>query len=160
MTRRNAGRAAEGGRRSVARLSAVQALYQIEQSQAAVETVIDEILTLRLGQDADGEQFAEPDQEMFCDLVRGVTARREEIDKLVGQSLDRDRQVERLEVILRAVLRAAAYELLARPDIPARVIMNEYVDVAHAFFSGSEPNLVNGVVDQLGRTLRPNEFQA
>ena len=160
MTRKNAGGTPEGGRRSVARLSAVQALYQIEQSDSAVETAIDEILTLRLGQDADGEQFAEPDQEMFCDLVRGVSARIEEIDRLVGQSLDRNRQVERLEVILRAVLRAAAYELLARPDIPARVIINEYVDVAHAFFSGSEPNLVNGVVDQLGRTLRPNEFQA
>lgn len=158
MTPAKAGGTAEGGRRSVARLSAVQALYQIEQSQASTETVIDEILTLRLGQDGDGDRFAEPDQEMFCDLVRGVSARREEIDKLVGQSLDRDRQVDRLEVILRAVLRAAAYELLARPDIPARVIINEYVDVAHAFFSGSEPNLVNGVVDQLGRTLRPNEF--
>ena len=81
-----------------------------------------------------------------------------EIDRLIAERLDKDRLLERLEAILRAILRAGTYELVARPDVPARVIISEYLDVAHAFFAGSEPGFANGVLDRLAHDLRAGEF--
>ena len=95
---------------------------------------------------------------MFADLVRGVSARRTEVDDVIAGALSNQRRIARLEVILRALLRAAVFELLATADVPARVIINEYVDVAHAFFAGAEPGLVNGVLDRAARDLRPGEL--
>jgi transcription antitermination protein NusB len=157
-------RAALGGRRRNARLAAVQALYQIELSETPadvpdrVERVIREFARYRLGQDIDGEQVGEADETLFADIVRGATARRADIDAVIVRALTPDWPIERLEAILRAILRAGAYELLARADVPARVVISEYLEVAHAFFSGKEPALVNGVLDRLGRLLRETEL--
>jgi N utilization substance protein B len=148
-----------GRRRSAARLAAVQALYQIDLTGAAVEAVVAEFVKHRLGRDIDGDNYGEADNALFAELVRGAWARREDIDRMLAVSLTPDWPLGRLEVILRAILRAGAYELLDRPDVPARVVINEYLDIAHAFYSGKEPGLVNGVLDRLARQLRAAELQ-
>lgn len=157
-------RASSGGRRRNARLAAVQALYQIELSETPadaperIERVIRDFARYRLDQDVEGERIGEADEELFADIVRGATARRAEIDAVVARGLSSEWPIERLEAILRAILRAGGYELLARPDVPARVVISEYLEVAHAFFGGKEPALVNGVLDRVARQLRETEF--
>lgn len=144
-------------RRGSARLAAVQALYQIEFGGGKPEEVIDEFVNHRLGSEIDGDRYADADADFFRALVRGGAGRQEELDALLKGSLSRDREPTRLDGILRALLRAAAFELLARKDVPARVILAEYIDIAHAFYTGPEPKLVNGVLDNLARHLRPQE---
>lgn len=148
-----------GRRRTAARLAAVQALYQIELSDGTVEAVIAEFIKHRLGRGGGDDNFGEADPTLFADIVRGAMARRADLDGMIAGALAADWPLDRLEVILRSVLRVGAYELLARPDVPARVVISEYLDIAHAFFSGKEPGLVNGVLDRLARTLRPGEVQ-
>lgn len=145
--------------RSAARLAAVQALYQIEVTDRPAAGVVKEFVLHRLGAELDeGEQLHAADQVFFGDLVRGASERREEIDALISPALTADWPLDRLDSILRATLRMAIYEFLARPDVPARVVINEYLDVAHAFFAGSEPAFANGVLNTLARRLRPAEF--
>jgi N utilization substance protein B len=157
-------RASGGGRRRNARLAAVQALYQIELSQTPadaperIDRVIRDFARYRLDQDIEGERVGEADEELFADIVRGATARQAEIDAVLARGLSPEWPIERLEAILRAILRAGGYELLARPDVPARVVISEYLEVAHAFFGGKEPALVNGVLDRVARQLRETEF--
>jgi N utilization substance protein B len=148
-----------GPRRGVARLAAVQALYQAELTGATGAEVVDEFIAHRLGRDIDGVTCAEADADFFAELVRGTLERQGEIDDLLGDALVEGWPLARLDRTLRAALRAGAFELLARPDVPARVVIDEYVDVAHAFFDGAEPGLVNGVLDGLGRRLRPGELK-
>jgi N utilization substance protein B len=145
--------------RSAARLHAVQALYQMDQSGAAAEAVIIEFTRHRLGHEIDGEHLLEPDRTLFADIVSGAVERQADIDARLSDALTERRPLERLELIMRAILRAAAYELLVRLDVPARVIVNEYVDIAHAFFSGPEPGFVNGVLDAVGRLERSGEMK-
>ena len=154
-----------GRRRSIARLAAVQALYQLEMSQTEagsttsdVEKVIREFARFRLGQEVDGERLGEADEKLFADIVRGAASRQRDIDGMLRDALSDEWPLERVETILRAVLRAGAYELLARADVPVRVVITEYIDVAHAFFAGREPSLVNGVLDRLARMVRPGEM--
>jgi N utilization substance protein B len=146
------------GRRSLARLAAVQALYQIDLSGATVGAVIAEFRKHRLGREAEEENFGEADAAFFTDIVEGVNHRRAELDQAISGVLTPDWPLPRLEVTLRAILRAGAYELLARADVPAQVVIAEYLAVAHAFFEGKEPGLVNGVLDRLARMLRPIDF--
>ena len=147
-----------GRRRTAARLAAVQALYQIELAGASPATVVFEFLRHQLGREsaAEGEDFGVADEKLFADLVGGASARRDELDEHIATALTADWPLERLEIILRAILRAGAYELMARSDVPVRVVISEYLDIAHAFFSGKEPGLINGVLDRLARTLRPS----
>lgn len=145
-----------GRRRTAARLAAVQALYQIELTEAPPEGVIREFG--QTGLDRDGERFGEVDEALFADLVRGAAAHQDEIDHLLGEALPSDWPVGRLERVLRAILRMGAFELLARDDVPMPVVISEYLDIGHAFFAGKEPGLVNGVLDRLARTLRPSEI--
>ncbi len=147
-----------GGKRSLARLAAVQALYQIELTSANPGAVVSEFLAHRLGREIDGDQYAEADRVFFAELVKGCSERREDVDGIVAPSLPPDWPLARLESVLRAILRAGAYELLARGDVPARVAINEYVEIAHAFFSGKEPGMVNGVLDRIARTVREAEL--
>jgi len=140
--------------RSVARLAAVQALYQIELSDAVLESVIEEFLDHRIGREIEGAQYAEADREHFKWLVRNVSDRLAELDGCVGGALGTGWTVSRLGALMRALLRAAAAELLARPDIPARVVLNEYIELAGAFFSGREPAFVNAALDTLAHSLR------
>lgn len=143
----------------MARLGAVQALYQIELAGAAVESTIEEFVRYRLGAEVEDGALAEVDSALFADIVSGAWERRADIDARIGGALDGRRPIERLERVVHATLRAGVYELLARADVPARVVINEYVDVAHAFFGGGEPGFVNGVLDRLARELRRPEIE-
>lgn len=145
-------------RRSAARLAAVQALYQIEMSGTAPEVVLDEFLDHRLQEEVDGVRLDSADRRMLRELVAGVAAAASTLDDMLSAVLDADWPIERLETLLRLLLRAGAYELSERHDIPPRVVIAEYVDLADAFFGGKEPGLVNGVLDRLARSLRPEAF--
>jgi len=157
-------RSGSGRRRSVARLLAVQALYQIEinkiEGGVEVDAVVGEFVKDRLGQEIEGEHYGEADRSMFIDIVRGSSSRQREVDEMISSALSEDWPIHRLETILRAILRAGAYELLARADVPPRVIISEYLDVAHAFFAGKEPAMVNGVLDRIARVLRADDLGA
>jgi N utilization substance protein B len=147
-------------RRRLARLAAVQALYQLELNRdLKPETVIAEFARHRLGREIDGELYGEADIALFAEIVRGTAADRERLDSEISAVLTEEWPLSRLETVLRAILRAGAYELVHRPDIPPRVAISEYTGIAHAFFTGKEPGLANGVLDRLGRILRPVEMQ-
>ena len=153
--------ARQGGasRRRVARLAAVQALYQLELNPGrGAEAVVREFVRDRLGREIDGELYGEADAELFADIVRGVTGDRERLDETVSAALSEEWPLGRLDTILRLILEAGAYELARRPDIPPRVTMSEYVGIAYAFFTGKEPGLANGVLDRLARALRAAEL--
>lgn len=156
----SAGGQSAGGRRTAARLAAVQALYQMAITGAAAETVIEEFVAHRAGEDGDGSSLAAADRDLFADLVRGASARESEIERLIAPALAPGWTFARLETILQVILRAGAYELLARPDVPLEVVINEYVNLAHDFFAGREPAFVNGVLDRLARSLRAEEAEA
>jgi N utilization substance protein B len=142
-------------RRSVARLGAVQALYQLALNPGlGVDSVVGEFIHHRLGREIDGEVYGEADEALFGDLVRGVMRHRERLDQTISAALSDEWPLLRLETILRLVIEAGAYELAHRPDIPPRVTLSEYVAIAHAFFDGKEPALANGVLNRLARALR------
>jgi len=146
-------------RRSMARLAAVQALYQLELNPGrGAEGVIREFVAHRLGREIDGEVYGEADVALFADIVRGVTAERERLDETLSAALSEEWPLSRLETLLRALLEAGAWELAHRPDIPPRVTLSEYVAIAYAFFTGKEPALANGVLHRLARTLRAAEL--
>ena len=152
--------------RSSVRLVAVQALYEIDMTGIDADPVLDEFLRQRwksaLAMATEGEEdlpeMAAPDGALLAEIVRGVTEKRDELDGIIGPSLSEDWSVERLEVILRAILRAGTLELLTMGKVPARVVINEYVNVARAFFDDNKPALVNGVLDKIARVLRSTEF--
>nr|WP_254434755.1 transcription antitermination factor NusB [Magnetospirillum sp. UT-4] len=143
-------------RRSAARLAAVQALYSMEITGVSAEEALAE-MRRRLADEPRG-RMAEPDAGLASDLVRGATAETALIDEVVGNALSRDWTVDRVEAVVRAILRCGTCELKARGQTPARVVISEYVDVAHAFYAGPEPGLVNAVLDRIARVLRPEEF--
>ncbi len=147
-------RVAKGGPRSASRLGAVQALYQIELAGDDPTDVSTEFLAHRLGQEVEGDLYSNPDKDFFRDLVIGTSTNRDAIDDDIAQKLVADWPLDRLEMVVRAILRAGVYELKHRPDVPTKAIINEYVDVAHAFYEGAEPGFVNGVLDRLSRELR------
>ena len=143
--------------RRAARLAAVQAIYQMELTGGEAETVVDEFIEHRFTRPAD-MPAGPPDREFFGDLVRGVPANQVAIDRAVAGALAANWKLQRIDSILRAILRAAAYELIARRDVPARVVIDEYLEIAHAFFEGDEPGFVNAVLDRLARAKRAIEF--
>lgn len=156
-------------RRSAARLAAVQALYVIELTGHSVDVVLNDFLEHGIGakalvappDDMEAEverRLAEPDKQLFAAIVRGTLTRREDLDVMVGGALSGEWTVDRLEAVLRAILRAGAFELATRADVPPRVAISEYVDVAHAFYSGPEPGLVNAVLDRIAKVARADEI--
>lgn len=148
-----------GRRRSIARLAAVQALYQVELNPGlGAASVVREFVRDRLGREIDGDHYGEADEALFTDIVRGVATERERLDETLAAALSEEWPLARLETLLRLILEAGAFELAHRPDIPPRVTMSEYVAIADAFFSGREPGLVNGVLDRLARRLRGGEL--
>jgi N utilization substance protein B len=104
------------------------------------------------------EPIAEADKTLFADLVRGTHGKMTEIDEMLAACLDEAWPVERMEILLRAILRCGAYEMFSQSAVPARVVISEYIRVADAFFDGKEPSLVNAVLDRLARVLRPEEL--
>ena len=144
--------------RSAARLAAVQALYQMDLAQTDVADVIAEFINLRFGPEAEDPTLRDADRDLFQAIVRGVVRRQREIDPVVDQQLAEGWRLHRIDSILRAVLRAGVLELIERADVPVRVVISEYVNVAHAFFDGDEPKVANGVLDKLARRFRPGEL--
>jgi len=143
-------------RRSAARLAAVQALYAMDINGIGTDQALADAGG-RLDESASVD-MAEPDGALVGFLVRGASAESARLDGMISQALSGDWSLDRLEAVLRAVLRAGAYEIEARAETPARVAISEYVDIAHAFYSGPEPGLVNAVLDRIARLLRPAEF--
>ncbi|HWU02605.1 MAG TPA: transcription antitermination factor NusB [Novosphingobium sp.] len=141
--------------RAAARLAAVQALYQHEMEGTDIAPLLDEFHRHRLGAEIDDVQLAKAETAFFDDLVKGVLARREEIDTLVSGKLAEGWRLERLDKTMVQVLRAGTYELLARADVSTGTAITEYVDVAHAFFEEREAKFVNGVLDAVAKSVRP-----
>ena len=140
--------------RSAARLAAVQALYQLEMEGTAIAPLLHQFHEHRLGATIEGATYAEAEQSFFDDVVRGVDARRAEIDALIVGKLAKGWSLERLDRPMRAILRAGTYELIARPDVPAASVITEYVDVAHAFYDKKESGFVNGLLDAIAKETR------
>jgi N utilization substance protein B len=146
-------------KRSAARLAAVQALYQMELSGAGWKAVQREFEDHRLGAEIEGDQYREADVDLFRDILKGVFEHQAVIDQLTDRALVQKWPLGRIDATLRAVFRAAGYELTGRLDIPPKVIIGEYVDVAKAFFEGGkEAKFVNAVLDHMARESRPTEF--
>src|SRR5262245_27180600 len=141
--------------RSRARLAAVQALYQMDMAGTDLAEVIDEFKTHRIGELAEDRTVAGADAEHFERILHGVVASQRDLDPAIDSQLASGWSLVRVDAILRAILRAGAFELKEEAGVPVRVVINEYVNVAHAFFSGDEPRVVNGVLDGLARKLRP-----
>lgn len=151
---------ADARRRSAARLATVQALYQIELSGGAPESVVQEFIEHHLTEQPAEAELTEADPEFLAMLVAGVAGESALLDDMLSAVLADGWPVERLETLLRLILRCGAYELGYLPEIPARVIITEYVRLAQAFFDGKEPGLANGVLDRMAHSLRPEEFDA
>jgi transcription antitermination protein NusB len=141
--------------RSVARLAAVQALYQQEMEGTPLAKLLHEFHAHRLGATIEDATYAEAEVDFFNDVVKGVDSRSDEIDAIVAEKLGTGWTLERLDKPLRQILRAGTYELLARPDIPVGSVISEYLDVAHAFYAPKEKKFVNGVLDAVARSVRP-----
>ncbi|MEP2944250.1 MAG: transcription antitermination factor NusB [Hyphomicrobiales bacterium] len=144
-------------KRGAARLAAVQALYQMEIGGANVTEIVAEYENTRLGHDIDGEQYLSADAAYFRGIMSGVVAEQSTIDPIINDALTPDWPLGRVDTTLRATLRCGAFELKNRKDVPARVIISEYVDVAKAFFDVDEPRMVNGVLDKIARLFREDE---
>lgn len=145
-------------RRAAARLAAVQALYQIELAGASVEAVIGEFIEHRLGHEVDGDTYVAGDPVLFAAIVRGTRARHGDVSDILDKALEARGPVTRMELLLRTILFAGAFELLSHADVPSRILVSAYVDIAHAFYGGREPGLVNGVLDRLAKIIRPDDF--
>jgi N utilization substance protein B len=141
--------------RTRARLAAVQALYQMDLTQRDLSAVLDEFLSHRF---SSAEIYAGADQSFFRDIASGAAHAQGEIDREIAAHLAEGWRLSRIDSILRAILRSGVYEILEQRDVPARVIINEYVEIAHDFFSGEEPGVVNGVLDRVARKRRRDEF--
>ena len=141
-------------RRSGARLAAVQALYQIEQTGQSGRAAILDFLQDRLGLDDDGRPIEEADPDLFKDIVNGVVDHQKAINAAIIRRLADGWRLERIDSTSRAILRAGVYELMKRPDLPQQIILDEYVSIAHAFFEGAEPKFINGLLDTVCADLR------
>ena len=137
--------------RSAARLAAVQALYQQEMEGTPLPRLLREFHQHRLGATIDDARYHDAEHDFFDDIVSGAHEKRAEIDDLIAKRLASGWSLERLDRPMRAILRAGAYELIARPDVPAASVISEYVDVAHAFYDKRESGFVNGLLDAIAK---------
>ena len=148
----------KANRRGAARLAAVQALYQMDIAGAGINDVFAEFESHWIGGEVEGDKYLPAEAAFFRDIVSGVVRDQARLDPLIDDALSRGWPLKRIDAILRAVLRAGAYELEHRKDIPGRVVVSEYVDVANAFVDREETGMVNAVLDQIGRQFRLDEF--
>jgi len=149
----------KANKRGAARLAAVQALYQMDLAGTGLNEILAEFESHWLGGEVEGAQYRPAEAAFFRDIVGGVVREQSRLDPQIDAALTRGWPLKRIETVLRAVLRAGAYELACRRDVPARVVMSEYVDVASAFVDQEETGMVNAVLDQLARQLRAEEFE-
>jgi N utilization substance protein B len=148
----------KANRRGAARLAAVQALYQMDIAGAGLNDVLAEFESHWLGSEVEGETYLPAEAAFFRDVVSGVVRDQARLDPLIDEALSKGWPLQRIDAILRAVLRAGSYELEHRKDVPGRVVVSEYVDVAHAFVERDETGMVNAVLDQIARQFRADEF--
>ncbi len=147
-----------GERRSAARLAAVQALYQMDLTQKGLNEIIPEFERHWMGKEIEGDQYKPTDSALFRIIVQGVIDHQKRIDPTVDELLAKGWPLKRIENVMRAVLRAGAFELLQSPDVPVKVVLSEYVDIARAFFEKEETAMVNAVLDRLAREARSGEL--
>ena len=140
--------------RAAARLAAVQALYQHEMEATPIASLLHEFHQHRLGATIEEVEYTQADELFFDDLVKGVDARRAEIDRLIASKLSSDWNFERLDKPMRQILRAGTYELLARADVPVGAVISEYLDVTDAFYDRREKGFVNGILDAVAKEVR------
>jgi transcription antitermination protein NusB len=152
------GEVRKANKRGAARLAAVQALYQMDLAGTGLNEIMAEFESHWLGGEVEGTQYRPAEAAYFRDIVGGVVREQSNLDPKIDAALTRGWPLKRIETVLRAVLRAGAYELACRTDVPARVVMCEYVDVASAFVNDEETGMVNAVLDQLAHQLRAAEF--
>lgn len=152
--------ARRANRRGAARLAAVQALYQMDLAATPLSEILADFESHWLGREVEGDEYLPAEAAHFRDIVGGVVAGQRKLDPMIDAALQKGWPLKRIETVLRAILRAGAYELECKPDVPARVVVSEYVDVAHAFVDEDETGMVNAVLDQLARQLRAAEFAA
>src|SRR3954462_8502040 len=148
----------KANRRGAARLAAVQALYQMDIAGAGINDIFAECESPRLGREVEGDKYLPAESAFFRDVVSGVVRDQAKLDPLIDEALSKGWPLKRIDAILRAVLRAGSYELEHRKDVPARVVVSEYVDVAHAFVEGDEPGIITPVLDKIARQFRGDEF--
>ena len=148
----------KANRRGAARLAAVQALYQMDIAATPLNDILAEFESHWIGREVEGSQYLPAEAAFFRSVVQGVLEEQRKLDPMIDQSLQGGWPLKRVEALMRAVLRAGAYELSARADVPARVVVAEYVDVAHAFLDREETGMVNAVLDQIARQFRASEF--
>jgi len=141
--------------RGAARLAAVQALYQMDVGRQSLEDTLAQFSSHMLGREVEGEQYLPADADFFGQIVKGVIRAQLDIDPVIDKSLASDWPVGRIDATLRAILRAAAFELLRRRDIPPAVVISEYVDIAKAFYEDDAPGLVHGVLDTISKQIAP-----
>ena len=149
----------KANRRGAARLAAVQALYQMDIAGTGLNEILAQFESHWIGREVEGEQYLPAEAAFFREIVRGVLDDQRRIDPMIDEALSRGWPLRRIETVLRAALRAGVYELDKRRDIPARVVVKEYADVAAAFVERDETGLVNALLDQLARQLRGEEFE-
>jgi N utilization substance protein B len=151
--------ARKANKRGAARLAAVQALYQMDLAGAGLNEILSQFESHWIGREVEGAQYLPAEAAFFRDIVTGVVREQRALDPLIDAALAARWPLKRIETILRAVLRAGAFELGHRRDVPARVVVSEYADVAAAFVGREETGMVNAVLDQLARELRADEFR-
>jgi len=145
-------------RRQAARLAAVQALYQWQEGEHGPAEIVDQFLNVRTSEAGEGGMRRDADKPLFKDVVEGTVAHKDELEEIVSAALAQGWTWARIDRLVRAILLAGAYELVHRKDVPPRVAINEYVEIAHAFYDQGEPSFVNSVLDRVGRQTRSAEL--
>jgi N utilization substance protein B len=150
----------KANKRGAARLAAVQALYQMDLAGTGLNEILAEFESHWIGREVEGAQYLPAEAAFFRDIVAGVLREQRALDPLIDEALQKSWPLKRIESVMRAALRAGAYELSHRRDVPARVVITEYADVAAAFVGREETGMLNAVLDQIARKLRAEEFAA
>jgi N utilization substance protein B len=141
-------------RRQAARLAAVQALYQWQEGQDEPVAIVEQFLKVRTGEAGEGGMRRDADKPLFRDVVEGTAGHKDELEKTVSSALAENWSWGRIDRLVRAILLAGAYELVHRHDVPPKVAINEYVEIAHAFYGQGESTFVNSVLDRVARQER------
>jgi len=148
----------KANRRGAARLAAVQALYQMDVASTGLNDILAQFESHWIGREVEGEQYLPAQKTFFRSLLTGVLNEQRRIDPIIDEALSKGWPLKRIETMLRAILRAGAYELICVSDVPARVVVTEYADIGAAFLDKEETGMINAVLDQLGRQFRASEF--
>lgn len=147
-----------GEKRAAARLASVQALYQMDLTGKGLPDIFAEFESFWMGKEIEGDTYLPAEGALFREIVEGVLAQQRVVDPKVDQLLAEGWPLKRIESVMRATLRAGAFELMFKKDVPVKVVISEYVNIAHAFFEREEVNMVNAVLDRLGHEARAEEF--